>query len=213
MRTHYAVNEIFWSPQGEGMRAGQMSVFIRLVGCNLQCAIEEGAKSIGGFDCDTEFVSGRKMTLDEIITAARAECAMSNEWFKENKAWIVLTGGEPSLQTDKALVDALHDAGFLIAMETNGSNDVSALGLDWITVSPKVAEHCIRQMTADEIKYVRGHGQGVPVPSCKAEHRLISPAFNGLTIDRRSLEWCVQLIKENPQWRLSVQMHKAWRVR
>jgi hypothetical protein len=71
----------------------------------------------------------------------------------------------------------------------------------------------VRQPFANEVKYVRGYGQALPRPTCKAEHRLISPAFNGLTIDRKALEWCLNLIKEDPSWRLSIQMHKAWNVR
>lgn len=209
----YFINEIFYSPQGEGMRAGQMSVFVRFTGCNLQCAKEVGAKSIGGFDCDTEFASGRLMTLEEIVAEARLLVAVPVEWWKSNKAWIVFTGGEPALQLDATLVDAMHATGFLCAIETNGSVCVDDLRLDWITVSPKVAEHCVRQRTAHEVKYVRGYGQAIPKPQCIASHQLISPAFNGLSFDSRALEWCLQLIKENPEWRLSVQMHKAWKVR
>lgn len=209
----YTVNEIFWSPQGEGMRAGEMSLFIRFTGCNLQCSQEEGKNSIGGFDCDTEFESGRKYKLEELVQTAIASVPMGKDWFNTNKAWIVFTGGEPALQLDKELVDAMHHAGFMCAIETNGSKCVDGLGLDWITVSPKVAEHAVRQMTASEIKYVRGHGQGLPQPACTAKFKLISPAFNGLVIDRKALECCMQLIKENPQWRLSVQMHKFWGVR
>ena len=209
----YIVNEIFWSPQGEGIRAGEMSLFIRFTGCNLQCRIESGKNSIGGFDCDTEFESGRKYTLDELVAAALATVPIGRGWFKSNKAWIVFTGGEPALQLDKNLIYAMHEIGFMCAIETNGSKCVDGIGLDWITVSPKVAEHAVRQTTATEIKYVRGYGQGIPQPSCNAQYKLISPAFNGLTIDYKTMEWCVELIKENPQWRLSVQMHKFWRVR
>jgi organic radical activating enzyme len=214
---HYMVNEIFWSPQGEGMRAGEMSVFIRTTGCNLRCRVEEAADSPGGFDCDTEFASGRKMTAAEIVAEAYTVVGKPAQWFlerqDEREPWVVFTGGEPSLQVDEELVTALQDAGFLCAMETNGSRDVSSLGLDWITVSPKVAEHAIRQLTADEVKYVRGYGQALPKPTCQARYQLISPAFNGVTMDRRAVEWCLSLIKENPEWRLSMQQHKAWLVR
>jgi organic radical activating enzyme len=210
----YTVNEIFWSPQGEGMRAGQMSVFIRLTGCNLKCRMEAAEDSPGGFDCDTEFTSGRKMTASEIMDEARTLVGKTQEWYDAgHKAWVVFSGGEPALQVDRELVDLLHVAGFLCAIETNGSKDVSDLGLDWITVSPKVAEHAVRQLTADEVKYVRGYGQAVPKPVCKATHQLVSPAFDGWTLDKRAVEWCLQLIKENPEWRLSMQQHKAWSVR
>lgn len=213
----YTVNEIFWSPQGEGMRAGEMSVFIRFSGCNLRCRMEQAADSPGGFDCDTEFTSGRKMTAEEIIREAYAVVGKPADWYLERQddaePWVVFTGGEPALQLDADLVQAMGDAGFQCAIETNGSRDVSGLGLDWVTVSPKVAEHSIRQMVADEIKYVRGYGQALPKPACRARYRLISPAFNGATMDPRALAWCIQLIKENPEWRLSMQQHKAWLVR
>jgi len=209
----YVVNEIFWSPQGEGMRAGQMSVFIRFTGCNLRCRMEQAEDSPGGFDCDTEFASGRKLTAKEIVDEAILLVGKRNDWYQINSAWTVFSGGEPALQVDVDLVQAFHEAGFLCAIETNGSKCVDNLGLDWITVSPKVAEHAIRQLTADEVKYVRGHGQAIPKPACKAKHQLISPAFDGWSIDSRAVEWCLSLIKENPEWRLSMQQHKAWNVR
>jgi len=209
----YAVNEIFWSPQGEGMRAGQMSVFIRFTGCNLRCRMEPADDSPGGFDCDTEFASGRKMLAGEIVSEARRLVGKDASWYATRKAWVVLTGGEPALQVDAELINALHDAGFLCAIETNGSKDVSGLGIDWITVSPKVAEHAVRQLTADEVKYVRGYGQAIPKPTCVAIHQLISPAFDGWSLDSEAVKWCLKLIKENPEWRLSMQQHKAWNVR
>lgn len=209
----YTVNEIFWSPQGEGIRAGQMSVFIRLTGCNMKCRMEEADDSPGGFDCDTEFASGRKMSADEIACEALRLVGKDKSWHEQNVAWVVFTGGEPALQLDQELVAAVKAVGFKCAIETNGSKDVSALWLDWVTVSPKVAEHAIRQMTASEVKYVRGYGQAIPKPTCVAEHKLISPAFDGMNIDRRAMGWCLDLIKANPDWRLSVQLHKNWMVR
>lgn len=209
----YTVNEIFYSPQGEGMRAGEMSVFIRFTGCNLRCAMEVGAKSIGGFDCDTEFESGKAMTREEVVAEAIAATGLTAEQVANDHVWVVLSGGEPALQADADIVEALHAAGMRVAIETNGSIDVSNRGIDWITVSPKVAEHAVRQMTASEVKYVRGAGQSLPKPTCTADFKLLSPAFNGLSIDRKALETCLDLIRKDPTWRLSVQMHKAWRVR
>lgn len=196
----YTVNEIFYSLQGEGMRAGEASVFVRFSGCNSKCL-----KETHGFDCDTEYVSGRRLGLDAIMT-----------WIIEEAGpcrWVVLTGGEPGLQVSADLITALHDEHFKVAIETNGSVDLSAFELDWITVSPKVAEHAIRQMKADEIKYVRGYGQGLPRPKCEAANKLISPATNGSEIDHRTLLWCIDLVRQDPSWRLSLQYHKVWRVR
>lgn len=211
----YKVNEMFYSLQGEGLRAGTANVFVRFQGCNMECREEEGPKSPGGFDCDTEFESGRKMVGDDIVLEALAltnpdapEVATAPEG-----VGVIFTGGEPGLQLDAALVQQFKDAGFHTAIETNGSIDVSDLGLDFITVSPKVAEHAIRQMTADEVKYVRGYGQALPKPRCKGREQLLSPAFNGLTQDRKAIEWCIKLIKEDPSWRLSVQLHKTWVIR
>ncbi|HKH46800.1 MAG TPA: 7-carboxy-7-deazaguanine synthase QueE [Thermoanaerobaculia bacterium] len=195
----YLVNEIFYSLQGEGVRAGTPNLFLRLSRCNLACTVETH-----GFDCDTEFESGRWMTLDEILADFKA--------LSESCDWVIFTGGEPALQTDRELIDQLHAAGYKLAIETNGSFPLPE-GIDWITVSPKVAEHAIRQRTAHEVKYVRGYGQAIPKTVVQAEHYLISPAFDGAEVDPRTLDWCIRLCRENPPWRLSVQQHKLWKVR
>jgi 7-carboxy-7-deazaguanine synthase len=195
----YLVNEIFYSLQGEGIRAGTANLFLRFARCNLACTAETH-----GFDCDTEFASGRSISMDEILEELAA--------LSERCRWVVLTGGEPGLQVDRELVDALHGAGYRLAIETNGSVALPE-GLDWVTVSPKVAEHAIRQRRAHEVKYVRGHGQAVPQTVVEAEHYLISPAFDGEEVDPRALAWCIRLVKENPPWQLSVQQHKLWKVR
>jgi 7-carboxy-7-deazaguanine synthase len=195
----YLVNEIFYSLQGEGVRAGTPNLFLRLAKCNLACKVETH-----GFDCDTEFESGRRMSLEEIVAEFRQLSTICD--------WVILTGGEPALQADRELIDGLHAAGYKLAIETNGSFELPA-GIDWITVSPKVAEHAIRQTRADEVKYVRGYGQGIPKTAVEAAHYLISPAFDGAEVDPRTLDWCIRLCRENPPWRLSVQQHKLWKVR
>lgn len=195
----YTVNEIFFSLQGEGVKAGTANLFVRFAKCNQRCTTD-----VQGFECDTDADTGREMTLDEIISAlheAAPDCP-----------WIVLTGGEPALQVDRELIDGLHDAGYKLAIETNGTIELPA-GIDWITVSPKVPEDQIRQRTADEVKYVRAAGQPIPDTIVQAKHKLISPAFRSNEIDPDALAWCIQLVKDNPDWRLSVQMHKAWGIR
>jgi 7-carboxy-7-deazaguanine synthase len=202
---NYRINEVFYSVQGEGMRAGTANVFVRFSGCNLRCRVEPGELSPGGFDCDTEFASGRSLTANELL-----------DWVRKVGGpcrWIIFTGGEPGLQLDLELVNLFRENQYQMAVETNGSIDLSPLGLDWVCVSPKVAEHAVRQLKANEVKYVRAHGQAIPKPACTADHQLISPAFNGLTVDRDSLKWCIRLVEENPEWRLSVQLHKSWLVR
>jgi 7-carboxy-7-deazaguanine synthase len=203
----YVINECFTSIQGEGVRAGTLNHFVRFSGCNLQCSLEPGPLSPGGFDCDTEFVSGRKMTAEEILR----EVQTLNPGCKS----IIFTGGEPGLQLTADLVELFHRSGYYLAIETNGSIDLHANGvtLDWITCSPKVAEHAVRLKTASEVKHVRGYGQGIPRPTCQAEYKLVSPAFDGMNLDRRAMDWCVKLIDENPEWRLSVQLHKFLVVR
>lgn len=209
MEYRYHINEVFYSIQGEGVRAGTANVFVRFAYCNLECRVEPGPKSPGGFDCDTEFASGRSLTLAEL-----------GEWVGEELLagggsepdWIIFTGGEPGLQVTAELVDYFHDLGWKLAIETNGSVEVPD-SLDWITVSPKVAEHAIRQTTAHEVKYVRGYGQAVPESVVVADHYLLSPAFDGMDLDTRALDWCLRLVKENPTWRLSLQQHKAIKVR
>lgn len=195
----YRINEIFYSLQGEGVRAGCPSLFLRFSKCNLACTVESH-----GFDCDTEFESGREMSLQEIIAELKAS--------SQRCGWVVLTGGEPALQVDADLIDALHEAGYKLAIETNGTLPLPE-GLDWVTVSPKIEETAIRQRRANEVKYVRVNGQEIPETVVEADHYLISPAFEGLRLDPRTLDWCLQLVQRNPPWRLSVQLHKLWGIR
>jgi 7-carboxy-7-deazaguanine synthase len=209
----YAVNEIFLSLQGEGVRAGTPNVFVRFSGCNLSCSKEPGPRSPGGFDCDTEFVSGVEMTADEIL--AEASRLWADRAGSLREAAVIFTGGEPLLQLDGELLAAFKVGSWHTAVETNGSIplvDRSPL-LDWVTVSPKVAEHAVRQLYASEVKYVRGRGQGIPHTRVQAAHRLISPAFDGGVIRQETLSWCIDLVTRNPEWRLSVQQHKTWGVR
>jgi organic radical activating enzyme len=201
----YHINDIFYSLQGEGMRAGTANLFLRFAGCNLACDLDPGTRSPGGFACDTEFVSQVSLTIQDIL-ARFQELAPS-------ATWVICTGGEPGLQLDQTLIDACHTAGYRVAIETNGTVSLDALGLDWICVSPKVAEHALKQFSADEVKYVRNYGQGIPKPAITASHYLISPAFHGDTLDTKTLRWCIQLVLENPPWRLSMQAHKLWSIR
>ena len=202
----YAVNEIFYSLQGEGRRTGEPSIFVRFSGCNLRCDMKASAKSPGGFRCDTEFMSGITMSDDAILER------IAETHGRSPAKWIVLTGGEPLLQVDDELIRKLKKAGYQIAVETNGTQIIPK-GLDWVCVSPKVAEHCLVVKTADEVKYVRNVGQGIPKPAIKATYQYISPAFNERELGEDVLAWCIELVKENPAWNLSVQDHNLWSVR
>lgn len=196
----YMVNEIFGPTlQGEGARTGTVNHWLRLAACNLTCRVE-----VEGFDCDTDFSGGRKMSADDIARvlvdlAPRAE-------------WVVCSGGEPGLQLDADLVGALRGAGFKVAVETNGTCELPEV--DWVSCSPKTAEHTLRVGHVDELRYVRAHGQALPKPRLKAAHYYVSPAFEpDGTLRRETLDWCVELVKENPRWALSVQSHKLLRLR
>ncbi len=190
----YRVNEIFFSLQGEGVRTGTANLFLRFAGCTQHCTV-----NTHGFNCDTEFETGRMMTMTEIVAELRRADARCS--------WVILTGGEPALQTDEELIAGLHEAGYQLAIETNGTIELPP-GLDWVTVSPKTEENGIRQRVAHEVKYVCTIGQPIPQTTVKADYYLISPAFDGLKLDPETLRWCIDLVQANPPWRLSVQMHK-----
>ncbi len=197
----FLVNEIFFSIQGEGRLVGTPMVFLRFAECNLRCTVINA-----GFNCDTEFSSSRKMTLSEIL-----QCIAE---LNPQKGWVLLTGGEPGLQVTETLIDALHQNGWRVAIETNGTVALPK-GLDWICVSPKSAEHTIKQRRANEVKYVRSAGLGLPQSVVEAEHYLISPAFEADgSIKKETLSWCIDLVKQAPgKWSLSIQMHKLIGVR
>lgn len=201
----YQVNEIFTSLQGEGARAGTVNTFVRFSGCNLRCR-SDGPE---GFDCDTEFTSGVRLSSSGLVARARESWDKETNSARENQ-WVILTGGEPALQVDASLVDMFHEDGFFVAIETNGTQALPP-NLDWVSCSPKTADHTIRVERANEVRVVRHAGQGVPKTSVRADHYFLSPAFG--PADRPepgALATCVSLCKENPRWRLSVQQHKLW---
>lgn len=202
----FKINEIYYSIQGEGINAGLPGVFVRFSNCNLTCRRETH-----GFDCDTEFVTGQEMSQEELIGEILLVASGST--------WVFFTGGEPLLQLTTDLVMAIRNQGFRVHLETNGSKPLLPIHFDWVVVSPKVAEHAIKVGTArmdttvNELRYVRGYGQHIPRPRLKAKWKTISPAFEGDSIDQQTLDWCVQLVKKNPDWRLSVQIHKFLGIR
>ena len=190
----YRVNEIFYSLQGEGRHTGRASVFIRFSGCNLKCPF-----------CDTDFEASTLMTTLDIISAIMP-------W--KDSGFVVLTGGEPSLQVDDALVDALHQAGFFVAVETNGTHALPAT-VDWVTWSPKdlFAKHVppLALKKIDEIKVVF---DGEHNPECYSSissgaYLSLQPCDTGNEERNRQItSQCVDYILQHPHWHLSLQTHK-----
>ena len=181
------VNEIFYSLQGEGLRSGQASVFVRLSGCNLRCPF-----------CDTDHQSGSEMTVDEVVSAVCRYPAR----------WVVVTGGEPSLQLDASLVDALHRRERLVAVETNGTRPLPA-GVDWVTLSPKAAPVVLD--AADELKVVYdGTGEPDRFDAIEVRRaRLVQPCDVGDPVRNAAIvAAAVDFVKRHPEWRLSLQTHK-----
>lgn len=193
----YRVNDIFYSLQGEGHNTGRAAVFIRFAGCNLRCSF-----------CDTEFDTYREMTAEEIVASINTYPAR----------FVVLTGGEPTLQVDEAFVDLLHQHGFEVAMESNGTRPAPN-NLDWLTVSPKISGEKWKVESGwrlpDEVKVVFDEDTVpetyLPSPSTLSLSPILylqpcdtgNAERNAIIINR-----CIDYIKEHPQWRLSLQTHK-----
>lgn len=194
------ISEIFYSLQGEGGRAGVPTIFIRLQGCKAKHACFKS-----GIVCDTEFESGSEKSIQEI----------ENWIIKNGKGCkeITWTGGEPLDQLTQEIIDYFSKLGYYQAIETSGLH-TPLKNLDYICVSPKVAEHVISKNFehVQELRYVRHKGQSIPNPSITADNYYISPHSDGFTINQENLQHCIQLCLENPKWKLSVQTHKIWNI-
>lgn len=192
------VTEIFHSLQGEGSRAGSANIFIRLQGCKAKDACYAS-----GIRCDTEFESGRPYSAGELLERI-------TDFKCPNIIW---TGGEPAQQVTSHLVDLFHEHGYYQAIETSGLFPVPD-EIDYVCVSPKVAEHVVAKnfKHVNELRYVRHAGQEIPKPSITADHLYISPHSDGNTLNADNLRHCINLIKANPLWKLSTQLHKAWQI-
>ena len=209
----YSVKEVFYTLQGEGHHAGRPAVFCRFAGCNLWSGREDDrAGAICRF-CDTEFVGtdgtgGGKFTIAEALAshvAAHWPAAAGGRRF------VVLTGGEPLLQLDAALIDALHAQGFEIAVETNGTVAAPA-GIDWLCVSPKAGAPLL-QTSGDELKVVVPQ-DGLDLAALEGldfPHRRVQP-MDGPDLARNT-DWAVRWCLAHPQWQLSVQTHKVLGIR
>lgn len=209
----YSVKEIFYTLQGEGANAGRPAIFCRFAGCNLWTGREADRASAVCQFCDTDFVGTDGTGGGKFDTAEELAVTIASHWpaGHRQRRFAVLTGGEPLLQVDAALIDALHAQGFTIAVETNGTVKAPA-GLDWICVSPKAGSTVVQQ-SGNELKLV------FPQPSLPP-HTVANWAFDRFYLQpmdsasraentKSAIAYCM----DNPQWNLSVQTHKDIGIR
>lgn len=208
----YAVKEIFLTLQGEGSNAGRVAVFCRFAGCNLWSGREEDRASAVCRFCDTDFVGVDGTGGGRFGDAAQLAAAIAAAWVGGSEhRLVVLTGGEPLLQVDAALIEALHDQGFEIAVETNGTI-APPDGLDWICVSPK-ADAPLVVRAGHELKLVFPQEQAWPTrfEGLDFEHFLLQP-MDGPE-QQAHTEAAIAYCLAHPNWRLSVQSHKFLGIR
>lgn len=211
----YQVKEIFYTLQGEGSQAGRPAVFCRFTSCNLWTGRERDRHRAVCRFCDTDFVGTDGPGGGRFRTAAALAGAVASAWrgqpHPRSRRFVVCTGGEPLLQLDDAAVAALHQAGFEIAVETNGTRPAPA-GLDWICVSPKAGADLVL-VTGDELKLV------FPQPGAEPE-RFETLSFGRFRLQpmdgpdlarntRAAVDYCLA----HPQWQLSLQTHKYLGIR
>lgn len=218
----YSIKEMFYTLQGEGTHAGRPAVFCRFAGCNLWTGREADRDQAVCQFCDTEFVGTDGLGGGKFATAAQLAERIATFWpsgseSADDRRFVVLTGGEPLLQVDAELIDALHAQGFMIAVETNGTIAAPA-GLDWICVSPKAGSTLV-QKSGHELKVVVPQS-GFSTADLKAmealdfEQRRVQAMDSAQPMARRSaMEWAVQWCLDNPRWMLSVQTHKTLGIR
>ena len=201
----YAVKEIFLTLQGEGMQAGRRAVFLRFAGCNLWTGREADRASAQCTFCDTDFVGMDGKNGGRYGAAALAD-KVAALWASGERPLVVITGGEPMLQLDAALIDALHDRGFEIAVETNGTLPAPA-GIDWICVSPKAGTDIV-QRACDELKLFWPQAGLDPeaLLGWDFRHFLIQPMDCADAAAARAA--AIDYVLGHPQWRLSLQTHK-----
>jgi len=209
----YSVKEIFYTLQGEGAQAGRAAVFLRFAGCNLWTGLERDRATATCQFCDTDFVGTDGTDGGKFADAAGLARAVFRQWpeHAKGKPYVVCTGGEPLLQLDKALIAALHDEGFEIAIETNGTL-LPPPGIDWICVSPKAnAEQKLRH--GDELKLVYPQAGAEPDQYVGQDFQnfFLQPMDNAARA--ANTEAATRYCMDHPQWRLSLQTHKLIGIR
>jgi len=202
----YAVKEIFYTLQGEGANAGRAAVFCRFAGCNLWTGREEDRAGAVCKFCDTDFAGTDGPGGGKFATPDTLASAVAASWPGGGKPFVVCTGGEPLLQLDPPLLDALHRHGFEVAVETNGTL-LPPAGIDWLCLSPK-ADSQVVITGGDELKLVYPQEGGDPerYRHLQFRHFFLQP-MDGANRERNTrlaLEYCLR----HPEWRLSLQTHK-----
>ena len=208
----YSIKEIFYTLQGEGTHAGRPAVFCRFAGCNLWSGREEDRSSAVCQFCDTDFVGtdgeggGKFKTPQAVAACINALWPIADDGHK----FVVFTGGEPLLQLDEPLLDAMHDAGFEVAIETNGTLPVPS-GVDWICVSPKMGSQLVVKK-GDELKVVIPQlGQDLKAyEALEFTHHYLQAMDGPLLQD--NLRIAIEFCKAHPKWKLSLQTHKLLQI-
>jgi len=208
----YTVKEIFYTLQGEGANSGKAAVFCRFSGCNLWTGREEDRSRAVCQFCDTDFVGtgadGGRFTTPESLASA-----VTRAWRGDDteSRFVVCTGGEPLLQVDDELVNALHAEGFTVAVETNGTREAPPT-IDWVCVSPKAGAPLVQQ-SGNELKLVFPQSAAMPplYESLDFDHFFLQPMDGPVVQEntRLAIEYCMA----HPRWRLSLQTHKAVGIR
>jgi len=208
----YAVKEMFLTLQGEGVQSGRRAVFVRFAGCNLWSGREQDRATAVCRFCDTDFVGVDGAGGGRFADAAGLAAAVVSFWgVGRDDRFVVLTGGEPMLQVDDALVDALHAAGFMVAIESNGTLPVHPR-IDWVCISPKAGSDTV-QRSGDELKLVwpQPGSDAVAMEAWDFAHFLIQPLDDAHAAANRDA--AMALVLERPRWRLSLQTHKLLGLR
>ena len=201
----YAVKEIFLTLQGEGMQAGRRAVFLRFAGCNLWSGRERDRAEADCRFCDTDFVGTDGVNGGRYDAEGLAD-TVSRLWQEGERRLVVITGGEPLLQLDAPLIDALHARGFEIAVESNGTLPAPP-GIDWLCVSPKAGTEVV-QRAGNELKLVWPQPGIDPAELARwdFDHFLIQPM--DCADARAALDQSIAFVMDNPGWELSLQTHK-----
>ncbi len=208
----YTVKEIFYTLQGEGANSGKAAVFCRFSGCNLWNGREEDRSRAVCRFCDTDFVGvgpdGGRFASPELLAAAIARAWRGDS---HGERFVVCTGGEPLLQLDAKLVDAVHAAGFTLAVETNGTR-LAPDGIDWICVSPKAGAPLV-QTSGNELKLVFPQDGAMPdrFERLAFDHHFLQPMDGSAVVENREL--AVHYCMAHPRWKLSLQTHKELGIR